>query len=70
MVDTITTKAKKWGHSISVIVDSGVVKKQGILPMDQLIISVQKVDDIRTLRGTFPKKRSTQEIVDENKKGW
>ncbi len=70
MVDTITTKAKKWGHSISVIVDSSVVKKQGILPMDQLIISVQKVDDIRTLRGTFPKKRSTQEIVDENKKGW
>lgn len=70
MSDTITTHAKKWGHSISVIVDSEIVKKQGILPKDELIISVQKIDTIRALRGTFPKKRPTQEIVDESKRGW
>ncbi len=70
MNDTITAEAKEWGNSISVIIDSKVVKRQKINPKDKLIVTVQKVDNIRSLRGTFPKKRSTQEIVDENRKGW
>ena len=70
MRDEVLTEAKQWGNSISVILDSELVKKQKIHPKDKLILTVKKVDDIRLLRGTFPKKRSTQEIMDENKKGW
>jgi antitoxin component of MazEF toxin-antitoxin module len=70
MQDEIVVEAKQWGNSISVILDSELVKKQKINPKDTLLVSVKKVDDIHSLRGTFPKKRSTQEIVEGNKKGW
>ena len=70
MSDSIVTEAKQWGNSISVILDSELVKKQKIHPKDKLLVTIQKVGDIRELFGTFKSKRSTQEIVDENKKGW
>lgn len=69
MNNTITTKAKEWGNSISAIINSKVFKRQKINPKDKLIVPIQKGDNIHSLRGTFPKKHSTQEIVNENKKG-
>ncbi|MFH0970646.1 MAG: hypothetical protein V1776_04280 [Candidatus Diapherotrites archaeon] len=70
MSDTIAAEAKQWGNSISVILDSKLVKKQKINPKDKLIITVQRVNDIKELRGTFKSKRSTQDIMNEIRKGW
>ena len=70
MSDTITVEAKKWGNSISLIVDNEVVKRQKIRPRDRLLVTVQKVDPLKSLRGTFPRKRPTKELLDEIRKGW
>ncbi|MBI4044016.1 MAG: hypothetical protein HY393_04390 [Candidatus Diapherotrites archaeon] len=70
MSDTITVEAKKWGNSISLIVDNEVVKRQKIHPLDKLLVTVQKIDALKTLRGTFPRKKPTQELMDEIRKGW
>ena len=70
IMDKAIVTARKWGNSIGVALPSDIVEKEKIGANDQLVISVQKVVSIKDLFGTFKSKRSTQEIMDEVRKGW
>ena len=67
----IKTKARKWGSSIAVVLPKALVDEERIKPNETIVIEVKKGIKVKDVFGMFPNwKRSTQEIIDEARKGW
>ena len=64
--------ARKWGSSIGVIIPKEVVESERIRPNEAIRVTVRKTPLAKMLwnLGPLPIKQSTQDIVDELKKGW
>jgi len=72
MTTEVECVAKQWGSSIGVIIPKNVVDAEHIRPNEKVRVTVKKTtlaQDIWNL-GPITSVRSTQEIVDELKKGW
>jgi antitoxin component of MazEF toxin-antitoxin module len=69
-MEKIKVLARKWGDSIAVILPSDVVKKEGIAPLDNIIVGVEREDDISDFFGKLKTEKTAQELKDESRKGW
>jgi antitoxin component of MazEF toxin-antitoxin module len=69
-METIKTKARKWGDSIAVIIPKFIVESQGISPQDDIMVSVQKEDNLEEIFGKFKTKKTAQQLKDESREGW
>ena len=67
----ITTKAKRWGSSLGIILPKSLVEAKKIRENDEVTIEIKKKSLAGDMFGKFPRwKRSTQELKDEMRKGW
>ncbi len=69
----IKTKARRWGSSLAVILPKSLAEKQRIREDEQVTIIIEKTKPkAGALFGKFTKlrKRPTQELKDEARKGW
>lgn len=63
------SKLKRWGNSYGVIVPKRLVKEVGLKEGEEVEISLNKIVDIKSLRGRFPIE-NLQEAKEEMRKGW
>ena len=63
----ITTKTKKWGNSIGVILPKGIAVKQHIKPEQEIILYMedQKVSKVEELFGINKRKIDTAKALKE-----
>ncbi len=63
---------KKWGGSIGIVIPEEIVKKERIKPDEKIRIVIRKTPLAKELwnLGLVRDKRSTDEIVQELRKGW
>ncbi len=68
----IECTTRQWGSSLGVIIPKGVVDAEHIRPNEKIRITLQKTilaQDIWDI-GPIKSTESTQDIIDELKKGW
>lgn len=63
------SKLKRWGNSYGVIVPKRIVEEEGLKEGEEVEISLNKIVDIKSLRGRFPVE-NLQEAKEEMRKGW
>lgn len=68
----ITTRARKWGNSLAVILPKMLAEAEKIKENDELKLEIKKRPLAGELFGKFPRKtkKSAQEIKNEMRKGW
>ncbi len=63
---TIQVKTKKWGNSIGIIIPSETIEKFNIKPEEEIIIEIEKKNNIlKELFGKAKFKKSTEQIIKE-----
>ena len=63
------SKLKRWGNSYGVVVPKRLVEEEGLKEGEEVEISLNKIVDIKSLRGRFPIE-NLQEAKEEMRKGW
>ncbi len=63
------SKLRRWGNSYLVIVPKRLVEEEGLREGEEVEISLNKLVDIKSLRGRFPVE-NLQEAKEETRKGW
>ena len=66
----IEVVARKWGDSVAVILPNEFVKAEKIKLGQKIHISIHHKVDFSDVFGKWKPKKTTQEIIDEEKKGW
>ncbi len=62
-------KTKKWGNSLGLILPADFVKKQHILPGEELVIEVKRKQNVlKELFGALPFKKPTKQLLKETRK--
>ena len=69
MKEAVVT-VRRWGNSLGIALPKSFVEEIGIMPNESIAISVRKVKSMHDLFGSFKTKKTTQEIMDEIRKGW
>ncbi len=65
----IEVKTKKWGNSIGIIIPSEAVDKLNIKPEENLVIEINKKENVlKELFGAVKFKKPTEEILKEVRK--
>ncbi|HLC32680.1 MAG TPA: AbrB/MazE/SpoVT family DNA-binding domain-containing protein [Candidatus Nanoarchaeia archaeon] len=72
MNEEIEATTRKWGSSLGIVIPNDIVEKENLKPNEKIKIVIKKQNFFKDLWGIAPvkDKRSTQEIVDELRKGW
>jgi len=65
-------RAKKWGHSLAVVLPRALVRAKQIREDDEIVVSISKRVLARELFGRFPRptRISAQRLKDEARRGW
>ena len=68
----MTSKVRKWGNSLAVILPKTVVEKSRIREDDELVLEVKKRRLASEFFGRFPRtsRRTAQQLKDQARKGW
>ena len=68
----LTTKVRKWGSSLAVLLPKALVEETKLRENDQVTIEIKNRPLPGDLFGKFPRKSklSAQAIKDELRKGW
>lgn len=68
----LTTKVRKWGSSLAVILPKALTDEKNIRENDNVTIEIKNRPLAKDLFGLFPRKskKSAQDIKDELRKGW
>ena len=67
----ICAKTKQWGNSIGIVIPRDLVKDMDIKPDEEICIDItkKKTNVLKEMFGTAKRKRPTEEILKEIRKG-
>lgn len=67
----ISTKLRKWGNSIGVVIPNEALKEKNLKEGEEVIIEINKKNKIKQLFGSLKSlKLDSQKIKDELRKDW
>ncbi len=66
-IETIT---RKWGNSLGITIPKNIIEKSHLRENQKIIVEINLMPDIRSLRGILKTKKSAQEFKDEMRKSW
>jgi len=61
---------RKWGNSIGGVFPKSFVEEKGLKANDTVWVDVVKTVDLTPIFGSLKFKKSTQQMIDEERKGW
>ena len=71
MVTQTKIRIKEWGNSLGIIIPNDIVIKENLKPSDEVIITINKKQNLEDFFGIMQDKRiDAQKMKDEGRKLW